>query len=79
MRDTGIGMTPDELARAYEPFVQADASTTRRYGGTGLGLSIVHRLAQMMNGHIRATSAPGQGSLFEVTLRMGLQTPTVDD
>ena len=79
VRDTGIGMTPDELARAYEPFVQADASTTRRYGGTGLGLSIVHRLAQMMNGHIRATSAPGQGSLFEVTLRMGLQTPTVDD
>ena len=79
VRDTGIGMTPDELARAYEPFVQADASTTRRYGGTGLGLSIVHRLAQMMNGHIRATSATGQGSLFEVTLRMGLQTPAGDD
>jgi signal transduction histidine kinase len=70
VRDTGIGMTAQELARAFEPFTQADASITRRYGGTGLGLSIVQRLAQMMDGEVRGRSMPGQGSVFEVTLRL---------
>ena len=73
VRDTGIGMTADELSRAFEPFTQADASITRRYGGTGLGLSIVQRLAQMMGGQVIGRSLPGQGSVFEVTLRLALQ------
>ena len=66
--DTGIGLTPEQLARLFQSFSQADASTSRRYGGTGLGLVISRRFAQMMGGDIRAESGPGRGSVFTVRL-----------
>ncbi len=66
--DTGIGMSPEQLARVFEPFVQADGSTTRRYGGTGLGLSIAKLLCDAMHGQMRAESALGQGTSFTVWL-----------
>ena len=62
--DTGIGMTPDQLAKVFDPFVQADGATNRKYGGTGLGLAICRRFCQLMGGDILAHSAPGEGSLF---------------
>jgi signal transduction histidine kinase/DNA-binding NarL/FixJ family response regulator len=66
--DTGIGLTPRQCAGLFQPFAQADSSTTRRFGGTGLGLSIVRRLAQLMQGDVRVESVPGAGSTFTVTL-----------
>lgn len=69
--DTGIGMTREQLDTVFRPFTQADASTTRRYGGTGLGLSISKRLAQILGGDLVATSQPGQGSAFTLTIDTG--------
>jgi PAS domain S-box-containing protein len=68
--DDGIGMDEDTLARLFEPFTQADAGTTRRYGGTGLGLSISRRLVELMGGSIAVESAPQAGSRFTVHLAL---------
>ena len=68
VQDTGIGMGPLVQERLFTPFMQADASITRRFGGTGLGLSIVKRLVALQGGEITVRSAPGEGSCFEVTL-----------
>ena len=66
--DTGIGMTPEQLARLFEAFSQADAATTRKYGGTGLGLALSRRLCRMMGGDVTVTSEAGRGSTFTVRL-----------
>jgi PAS domain S-box-containing protein len=68
VKDTGIGMTEEQLQRIFEAFTQADASTTRQYGGTGLGLAITQRFCQMMGGEITAKSVSGQGSIFTIWL-----------
>jgi len=66
--DTGDGITPDKLTTIFQPFLQADTSTSRKYGGTGLGLSISTRLVELMGGTLGACSQPGQGSTFSFTV-----------
>jgi signal transduction histidine kinase/CheY-like chemotaxis protein len=75
--DTGIGMTPEQMARLFEEFAQADVTTARQFGGTGLGLAITRRLCQMMGGDVSVTSEPGKGSTFVVHLPLGA-SPLVD-
>jgi len=69
--DTGVGMKPKLLGKLFQPFTQADATTTRKFGGTGLGLAISRRLAQMLGGDITVTSMPEQGSIFSVIVQTG--------
>jgi two-component system sensor histidine kinase/response regulator len=68
VRDTGVGMSPAVVEKLFQPFVQADASTTRHFGGTGLGLSIVKRLCELMGGTVNVVSRPGVGTSFSVTM-----------
>jgi len=68
VRDSGIGMTPEQCAKLFQPFTQAESSTARKYGGTGLGLSITKSFAEIMGGSVRVESEQGKGSAFIVTL-----------
>ena len=75
--DTGIGITPEQLGRLFQPFTQADSSTTRKYGGTGLGLSLSRKLAEVLGGDISVQSVYGEGSTF--TLHLPVIAPQYDD
>lgn len=77
VQDSGIGMAPEQIERIFQPFEQADGSTTRKYGGTGLGLAITSRLVDLMGGSLSVDSAPGKGSRFDV--RLPFVAPPVDD
>ncbi len=75
VRDTGIGLSPDQIKRIFSSFTQADVSIARRYGGTGLGLTLTSRLVTMMGGNIWVESQPGDGSTFHFTIRVGKAEP----
>jgi PAS domain S-box-containing protein len=75
VKDTGVGLTPEQIGRLFQPFTQADSSTTRHYGGTGLGLAISKRLAEALGGDVHVVSVPGKGSTFTFTMETELPKP----
>jgi signal transduction histidine kinase len=76
--DTGVGMTLAQTEKIFEPFTQADVTTTRKYGGTGLGLALVSRFCQLMGGSVAVQSAPGEGARFVVRLPIAGHDSAVD-
>jgi signal transduction histidine kinase len=77
VQDTGIGLSPEQITHLFQPFTQADASTTRKYGGTGLGLAITQRFCQMLNGSLTVTSELGKGSMFTVLLPQKIEAISI--
>jgi signal transduction histidine kinase len=76
--DTGIGMTPEQMEKLFQPFSQAEASMTRKYGGTGLGLEITRRFCKILGGDITAKSRPGEGSTFTIQLPAKVVRPKIE-
>jgi len=79
VRDTGIGLSPEEQSRIFDRFSQADSSTSRRYGGTGLGLAITKQLVDLMHGTLTLDSLPGHGSVFQIELNLSKASPGWSD
>ena len=75
VHDTGIGMTPEQVAKLFQAFEQADSSTSKKYGGTGLGLALSRKFCQMMGGEIAVQSEAGKGSTFVVSLPSKVPEP----
>ncbi|MBI3772642.1 MAG: response regulator [Gammaproteobacteria bacterium] len=78
VEDNGIGISPEVQTQLFQPFVQAESSTTRRFGGTGLGLTISRRLVELMGGHISLESQPGEGSIFSVHLDLPVASDNIE-